>query len=85
MRTLLSYYGGKRRLAKTILGLSQSIVFIASRYPANRTIFRKEPVSLHSRRRRRHAEIIYQNPEMFDRSKRAGSLDAGELFLRTYA
>jgi DNA adenine methylase len=27
--------------------------------------------SLHSRRQRRHAEVVYQNPDMFDRIKRA--------------
>jgi DNA adenine methylase len=38
----------------------------------NFTALKKEiAVSLHSRRQHHHAEVIYQNPDMFDRIKRA--------------
>jgi DNA adenine methylase len=108
MRTPLTYYGGKQRLAKTILGLipEEHSIYCEPFAGGAAIFFAKAPskvevlndtngelinfyevckrdftalekeiaVSLHSRRQHEWAEVIYANPDRFDRIKRAWSI-----------
>jgi DNA adenine methylase len=107
MKTPLSYYGGKRQLARTILELIPPHRIYCEPFLGGAAIFfAKEPseveivndsngelinfyevlqrdfvslerevsISLHSRKQHRQAEVIYQNPDMFDRIKRAWAI-----------
>jgi len=104
MKTPLSYYGGKQKLASRILGMipdhriycepfcGGAAIFFAKKpscveiindtngeiinfyevlkrdFPA---LEREIEISLHSRKQHRNARVIYENPDMFDRVKRA--------------
>jgi DNA adenine methylase len=99
MKTPLSYYGGKQRLARRILGLIPEHQIYCEPFLGGGAIFFAKPpskvevindtngelinfyevlqrdfsalekevvISLHSRKQHRQAEVIYNNPEMFD-------------------
>ena len=107
MKTPISYYGGKQRLANIILGLipphrlycepfiGGAAVFFAKEkskvevindtngeiinfYEVLKRDFKvleKEvAISLHSRKQHKEARAIYENPNMFDRVKRAWAI-----------
>jgi DNA adenine methylase len=104
LKTPLSYYGGKQRLAARIPGMIPEHRVYCEPYRGGAAIFfAREPsqveiindtngeiinfyevlkrdfpalereieISLHSRKQRRHARVIHDNPDMFDRVKRA--------------
>jgi DNA adenine methylase len=104
MRVPLSYYGGKQRLAKIILGLIPPHKVYREPFLEGAAIFfAKEPsrvevindtngqitnfsevlkhdfaalekeiaITLHSRKQHRQAQVVYENPDMFDPVKRA--------------
>jgi len=104
MKTPLTYYGGKQRLADKIIKLIPKHNLYCEPFVGGGAVFfRKEPspvevindinselinfyevvqrdfvslekevtISLHSRDLHRRAQVIYQNPDMFDKIKRA--------------
>jgi DNA adenine methylase len=104
MKTPLSYYEGKQRLATRILGtIPEHQVYCEPFCGGAAIFFAKEPskveiindtngeiinfyevlklsfsaleqeinISLHSRKQHHQAEVVYANPDMFDRVKRA--------------
>ncbi|MDR0556245.1 MAG: hypothetical protein LBG43_00005, partial [Treponema sp.] len=72
---VVSDYGGKQTLSAVILGLIPERRITASLYEALRrgfTSLEKEiAISLHSRKKHHQSQVIYANPEMFDRVKRS--------------
>jgi DNA adenine methylase len=104
MKTPITYYGGKQKLAKTIVRLIPPHKIYAEPFIGGGAVYFAKPPSeveiindtngeivnfyevakhdfpalkkeveatLHSRKAHRHARVIFENPDMFDRVKRA--------------